>query len=141
VTLSETLAALNAVFNSTAAILMVSGVLAIKAGYIERHRKLMLSAVGASVLFLISYLTRYSISGDTHFTGEGALRTFYFFILISHIILAIVVVPLVLRTLYLGLKRRFDKHPRIARITMPIWLYVSVTGVMVYVMLYHFPGR
>lgn len=140
-TLPESLAALNACFNATAGALMVSGVFAIKAGRIERHRKLMLAAFGASCLFLISYLTRYGIAGDTQFQGQGWLRPLYFTILISHIVLAVVVVPLVLRTLYLGLKERFDQHPRIARWTLPIWLYVSVTGVVVYVMLYHVPGR
>lgn len=137
----ETLAALNACFNATAGALMVSGVVAIKAGRIERHRKLMLSAFAASCLFLISYLTRYGIAGDTPFQGEGWLRPVYFTILISHVVLAIVVVPLVLRTLYLGLKGRFGRHKPLARWTFPIWLYVSVTGVAVYVMLYHFPGR
>jgi putative membrane protein len=140
-TLPETLALLNACLNGTAAVLMVSGVMSIKAGHIERHRKLMLSAFAASCVFLVSYLTRMAIAGDTPYTGQGWDRYLYFAILISHVVLAIVVVPLVLRTLWLGLKERFDKHPKIARVAMPLWLYVSVTGVVVYVMLYHVPGR
>jgi putative membrane protein len=94
----------------------------------------------SSCLFLTSYLTRFALSGDTRFEGEGAIRYVYFAILISHVSLAIVIVPLVLRTLYLAVKKRFEQHRRIARWTLPLWTYVSITGVVVYLMLYHWPS-
>ena len=96
----------------------------------------MQSAFVVSVLFLISYLTYHAIHGATRFPGIGAARHLYLFILVSHTILAVVIVPLVLRTLYLGRRRRDEAHRRIARWTFPLWLYVSVTGVIVYWMLY-----
>ena len=104
---------------------------------IERHRRLMLTAAAASALFLISYLTYHAQVGSVPFPGRGGIRVFYFAVLLSHTVLAVVNLPLVLRTLFLGLKRRDDKHRRLARWAFPIWLYVSVTGVIVYVMLYH----
>src|SRR6185295_4667990 len=103
---------------------------------IDRHRRLMITAAAISAVFLASYLTYHARVGSVRFTGQGPVRTVYFAILISHTILAMTVLPLVLRTLYLGLRRRDDRHRRIARWTFPIWLYVSVTGVVVYVMLY-----
>ena len=96
----------------------------------------MLAAASTSAVFLVSYLTYHARVGSVRFTGQGPVRTVYFAILISHTILAIAVLPLVLRTLYLGLRRRDGQHRRIARWTFPVWLYVSVTGVVVYVMLY-----
>jgi len=104
---------------------------------IERHRRLMLAAFTISILFLASYLTYHANVGSVRFPGQGAVRVVYFAILISHTILAASVPPLAGFTLYLGLKRRDDRHRRIARWTYPIWLYVSITGVVVYVMLYH----
>ena len=102
---------------------------------------LMLSACASSVLFLISYLVYHNNSGMTKFLGEGWSRTAYFFILFTHIPLAAIVVPLAAVTLLLGLTGRFDRHRRIARVTFPVWLYVSVTGVLVYFFLYHwFPS-
>jgi len=96
----------------------------------------MLSAASVSAVFLVCYLAYHARVGSVRFTGQGPVRTLYFAILISHTILAAAIVPLVLRTLYLGLKRRDDSHRRIARWTFPLWLYVSVTGVLVYFMLY-----
>ena len=96
----------------------------------------MVSAAATSALFLASYVTYHAKVGATRFPGQGPIRILYFAILISHTILAVAVLPLALRTLYLGLTRRFDRHRRIARWTYPIWLYVSVTGVVVYLMLY-----
>lgn len=139
-TLPETLALLNACLNGTAAILMVTAYVHIRGGRVEMHRRFMIGAISVSALFLVSYLTRYGIAGDTPFRGEGILRPIYFAILISHVLLAMGVVPLVLRTVYLAAKKRFREHRRIARITFPIWVYVSVTGVIVYLMLYQLPG-
>lgn len=131
------LATLNATLNTTAFILMGLGWLAIKRGERERHKKLMISAFVASCVFLASYLTRIALYGDTRFQGEGAIRILYFAILIPHILLAMAVAPMVIVTLNHGLKERFDSHRRIAKVTFPIWAYVSVTGVIVYAMLYH----
>lgn len=140
-TLADLLPSLNATLNATSAVLLVLGFRAIRAGRRERHRALMLAAVASSVLFLASYLTRIALTGTHRFPGEGALRAAYLAILASHTLLAALAGPLVLRTLFLALKERFPDHRRIARWTLPVWLYVSVTGVVVYVMLYHLaPG-
>lgn len=136
--IAEVLAPVNAGLNGLAAILLCAGFFAIRRGRRELHRKLMIGAFSASVLFLISYLTRYGLTGTTRFAGTGAARAVYLSVLFSHMALAIVVVPLALRTLWLSaFKQDFARHRRIARITFPIWMYVSVTGVAVYVMLYH----
>ena len=103
---------------------------------ITAHKNCMLAAFGVSVLFLVSYVIYHYHAGSKPFTKQGWIRPVYFTILISHIILAFVIVPLALRTLYLALRGRFEKHRRIAKITFPIWLYVSVTGVIIYLMLY-----
>jgi uncharacterized membrane protein YozB (DUF420 family) len=130
------LPALNACLNATSALFLLLGYRAIRRLDIERHRRLMIAAAITSALFLVSYLTYHARVGSVRFTGQGPVRAVYFAILISHTILAAAVPPLALRTLYLGLRRRDDKHRRIARWTFPVWLYVSVTGVVVYVMLY-----
>ena len=132
----SSLPALNATLNATSAVLLLLGWRAVKRKEIERHRRLMISAAIVSAAFLVSYLAFHARVGSVHFTASGAPRTIYFAILISHTILAAAIVPLVLRTLWLGLKRRDDRHRRIARWTFPIWLYVSVTGVIIYLMLY-----
>ena len=126
----------NATLNATSAVLLVLAYRAIRRLEIERHRKLMLSAAAVSTVFLVCYLTYHARVGSVRFTGQGPVRTLYFAILISHTILAAAIVPLVLRTLYLGLKRRDDRHRKIARWTFPLWLYVSITGVVIYLMLY-----
>jgi uncharacterized membrane protein YozB (DUF420 family) len=128
---------LNAILNSIAAVLIVTGYLLIRARRIEAHRKAMLAAFTTSTLFLISYLVYHAQVGSVHFQGTGAIRTVYFTILLTHTLLAVVVAPMVIVTLFRGLKGRFEKHRKLARITLPIWLYVSVTGVIVYAMLYH----
>lgn len=142
-TLPETLALLNGCFNATAAVLLAVGYYQIRRRprRWREHRALMLSAFVVSCLFLISYVTRFAMTGDVAFRGQGVVRPIYFTILISHVGLALVVVPLVLRTLFLALRKRFKEHHRIARIAFPVWMYVSVTGVIVYLMLYQwFPG-
>lgn len=128
---------LNAILNSIAAALIVTGYCLIRARRIEAHRKVMLAAFTTSTLFLISYLVYHAQVGSVHFRGTGAIRTVYFTILITHTILAAVVAPMVIVTLFRGLKGRYEKHRKLARITLPVWLYVSVTGVIVYAMLYH----
>lgn len=130
------LACLNACLNASAALCLLAGFVSIKTGHRLRHRNFMLSAFAISVVFLISYLTRNLLYGDTPFQGQGVIRAIYFTILISHIALAIATVPLVLRTLFLAQQNRFVAHKRIAKVTFPIWLYVSITGVVVYLMLY-----
>jgi uncharacterized membrane protein YozB (DUF420 family) len=132
----EHLPALNAALNATSATLLVVGYLFIRRRKVAEHRLCMLSAFLASSLFLISYLTLRYYAGMTQFTGQGWIRPVYFTILTSHTILAAVIVPLALVTLFRGLKGRFDRHMRIARWTLPLWLYVSVTGVLVYWILY-----
>ncbi len=135
---------LNASLNAFAGVFMIAGFYFIRRKEIARHRFCMLSASIVSVLFLISYLSHHAMRsyyygiGPTRFTGEGLIRPVYFTILTSHTILAAAVSPFVLRTLYLGLKGRFEKHKKIARLVFPVWLYVSVTGVIVYLILYQF---
>lgn len=130
------LPALNAFLNSASAILLLTGYILIRRRAITAHKIAMLAAFLTSMAFLTSYLIYHYHHHSTPFWGKGTLRLIYFVILISHTILAIVNLPLVLRTLFLGLSGKFDKHMKIARITFPIWLYVSVTGVVVYWMLY-----
>ena len=127
---------LNAVLNFTAAVLLAAGFYFIKQRRIEAHKRCMVGALIVSAAFLTSYVIYHSYAGSVPFTGQGWIRPVYFFILITHVILAIVIVPMVLRTAYLGLGARFDKHVPIARKTFPLWMYVSVTGVIVYLMLY-----
>lgn len=126
----------NAALNATAALLLVAGFLLIRVRRIEAHRRVMLAAFGCSVLFLISYLVYHFEVGSVKFAGTGAARTVYLAILLSHTVLAAAVPVLAVVTLSRALARRFDQHRRIARWTLPIWLYVSVTGVVVYWMLY-----
>ena len=139
-TLAELLPPVNASLNATAATCLLGGYLAIRAGKRELHRRLMLGAFAASCVFLVSYLTRYALSGTTRFPVEGGWRVAYLAILGTHSVLAAALVPMVLRTLFLSLRTRFPEHRRLARFTFPIWVYVSITGVVVYVMLYHLPG-
>jgi putative membrane protein len=127
----------DAALNSTSATLLILGYVFIRRGNVPAHKTCMISAVATSALFLICYLVYHYFHGTTRFAGSGALRAVYLAILGSHTILAAVIVPLVGLTLYHALRKRFDLHRRIARWTLPIWLYVSVTGVVVYWMLYH----
>ncbi len=133
---------LNAFLNGSSAILLMSGYLAIRRGRVKLHRNFQISAFATSILFLVSYLTYHFYHGSTRFPGQGIVRWLYFTILITHTILAIVVVPLVLITLSRAARGDFERHRKIARWTLPIWLYVSVTGVVVYLMLYQlYPVR
>lgn len=127
---------INAFLNSTSAALLVAGWWFIRRRNIPAHRFCTTAALGVSVLFLIGYLTHHALHGSTRFPGSGWIRPFYFTLLISHTVLAVAIVPLVLRTFYLGWKRRDDSHRALARWTLPLWLYVSITGVVVYWMLY-----
>ena len=130
------LPAVNATLNATCAVLLVIGWILIKRGRIRQHRAVMIAAVCVSALFLVSYLVYHAQVGSVRFTRTGLIRTFYFSVLLTHTILAAAIVPMVLVTLSRGLSGRYDPHRKIARWTMPIWLYVSITGVVVYVMLY-----
>jgi uncharacterized membrane protein YozB (DUF420 family) len=130
------LPAVNATLNAIAAILLLIGYVLIRNGRQEQHRNVMIGAFAVSVLFLICYVIYHWNVGSRPFTGQGPIRSVYFFILITHIVLAAATPPLAIITLVRGLRSRFDRHRRIARWTLPIWLYVSVTGVIVYWMLY-----
>ena len=134
--------AINATLNALSAIWLSLGYIFIRQKKISAHRFCMIAALMTSALFFISYLTYHSYlyyhyhAGSKHFSGQGVIRTVYFTILTTHTILAVVIVPMALITLSRALKKRFDKHKRIARWTLPMWFYVSVTGVIIYFMLY-----
>jgi putative membrane protein len=129
--------AINAMLNGSSAVFLTAGYVAIRRKQVELHRMCMVSAFSTSSLFLASYLARFAMSGAHVYPGHGWDRTLYLAILFSHMLLAVAVVPMTLRSLYLAWKRRFEAHRRLARWTWPIWMYVSVTGVVVYLMLYH----
>jgi uncharacterized membrane protein YozB (DUF420 family) len=128
--------ALNAALNATSAVLLTIGWTLIRRGRVAQHRKFMIAAFCTSVAFLVSYLAYHARVGSVPFTKQGPIRAVYFTILLTHTVLAAVIVPLVLMSLRRGLKRQDARHRAIARWTMPLWLYVSVTGVVVYLMLY-----
>lgn len=127
----------NATLNTISATLLSIGYVCIRSRKPVAHRNCMIAAFAVSALFLTSYLIYHYHEGSTPFGGEGWIRSVYFAVLIPHIVLAALILPLALGTLYFALRKRFNKHRRIARWTLPIWLYVSVTGVIVYWMLYH----
>jgi putative membrane protein len=127
--------AVNAALNALAATLLVTGFIAIRRGERRVHQYCMLAAFAASALFLVGYLGYHWVHGDTRFPGTGTIRTVYLVILASHVLLSIAVVPLALRSVFLGAQGRLERHKRIARVTLPIWLYVSVTGVVIFFML------
>lgn len=130
------LPALNATLNGISAIFLVSGYLCIRRGRPDLHKRCMLGALTASALFLISYVIYHANAGSRPFEGVGGVRVLYFAILITHVVLAAAILPLALITASRGLRAQFVRHVRIARWTLPIWLYVSVTGVVIYLMLY-----
>ncbi len=134
------LATVNASLNAIAAVFLAAGFYFIRRRQVSAHRFCMLAAFGVSVVFLICYIAYHYQVGDVRFAGRGTVRPAYFTILISHIILAGLTVPLAIFTLARALRARFDAHKKIARWTWPIWMYVSVTGVIVYLMVYHFYG-
>lgn len=130
------LPALNAALNATATIFLTAGYVMIRQGRRALHKKCMLTALAASALFLASYLVYHYHVGSRPFPGRGVIRGIYFAVLISHVVLAATILPLALATTVRGLRAQYDRHVRIARWTLPLWLYVSVTGVVIYVMLY-----
>jgi len=130
------LPAVNATLNAISGILLCAGYLLIRARRIEQHRRCMIAAFTASALFLVSYVVYHAQVGSVRFTRQGLVRPLYFTILVTHVTLAAAVLPLAILTLSRGLQARYPKHRAIARWTLPIWLYVSVTGVLVYVLLY-----
>lgn len=128
-------AQINAVINSMVSFLLLVGLLAVKRGNYQLHKKVMLSAMVLSLLFLVSYICHHLFSESTSFGGEGAVKSIYYFILITHIILAAVILPFILYTSYRALVAEWPAHRKLAKITWPIWFYVSVTGVVVYLMI------
>lgn len=132
----QDLPALNAVLNGTAAVLLVTAYVLIRKGRREAHKRVMITAFSVSTLFLISYLTYHALAGVVYYPGTGWIRRVYLTILTTHTALAVTVPVLAIITLRRGLKGWFERHRKIARWTLPIWLYVSVTGVVVYLMLY-----
>ena len=130
------LPAVNATLNGISAVLLVIGYVLIRQRRIQQHRWVMIGAFAVSTMFLIGYVIYHWNVGSKPFTAQGPVRTVYFFVLITHVVLAAFVPPMALVTLIRGLRARYDRHARLARWTLPIWLYVSVTGVIVYVMLY-----
>ncbi len=133
---------LNAALNASSFVLLSSGYVFIRRKNVKAHRNCQLAALTTSVIFLISYLTYHAHHGVTKFAGQGIARPIYFTILYTHTFLAAVIVPLVIITVRRAKREDFQRHKRIARVTLPMWLYVSITGVVVYVMLYHlYPAR
>ena len=130
----------NATLNATAAILLACGYVMIRRGRIQAHRRFMLAAFSTSALFLVSYVVYHANVGSRPFQGQGPIRVVYYAILITHVVLAAAILPMALITLTHALRERFERHVPIARWTLPIWLYVSVTGVIVYLMLYQCHG-
>ncbi|MGE3315398.1 MAG: DUF420 domain-containing protein [Planctomycetaceae bacterium] len=139
----QSLPSINAGLNGLATILLLAGYVCIRRGKVEAHKRIMLSAFATSIVFLVCYLTyhgalqHYTGAGHRSFPGTGALKTLYLVILLTHVVLAAAVPVLALITIYRGLKGDWPRHRRIAKVTFPIWLYVSVTGVIIYWMLYH----
>ena len=129
------LPALNALLNGLSAIALVIGFFCIRARHVRAHRAAMFTAFVFSSMFLVSYITNHALHGDMKFHGLGAVKDFYIALLVSHILLSVIVLPMVLVTFFLSLTGRFPKHRQLARLTFPVWLYVSVTGVIVYAML------
>jgi len=130
--------ALNACLNATSAVFLMAGFLAIKRRQIPLHRSCMIAAVSASALFLISYLARYASTGSHPYPGHGWDKTVYLVILFSHMLLAVVILPMIIRALFLARRERFVEHRRTARVLWPMWIYVCLTGIAVYFILYHF---
>ena len=136
----DLLAAINASLNATSAAALATGFVFIKRKAIDQHRRAMLTAVGASALFLVFYVARVLLTGTHEFAGVGAAKILYLSILFSHMALAVLVLPFVLRLIWLARKERFAEHRRLARFVFPVWSYVSVTGLLVYILLYQVYG-
>ena len=129
------LPALNAILNALSSVFLILAYRAVRRRQFVKHMRLIFSAVATSALFFASYVTYHYYHGDTHFLGTGPIRPIYFFILISHITLSAIAVPLILTSLYLALSGKLATHRKVSRVTLPVWLYVSVTGPLIYVML------
>lgn len=125
-------ARINAIINSTVSVLLVAALVAVKRKSYEWHKRLMMTAMILSIFFLVSYIAHHLLAGDTKFGGEGTIRYIYFFILITHIFLAAIILPFILFTAYRAMIAEYPQHKKLARITWPIWFYVAVTGVVVY---------
>lgn len=125
----------NAVINSVVAVLLVAALVVVKKGNYELHKKIMLFAMVLSILFLVSYICHHLFAGDTKFGGTGGLKTFYYIILLTHIPLAGIILPFILFTAYRGLVGEYSRHKKIARITWPLWLYVAITGPVIYLLI------
>jgi len=138
--IGDTLAAVNASLNATSAAALLVGWISIRRKNVHAHRAAMVTALSASALFLVFYVTRVALTGTHEFAGEGWARTAYFGILLTHMVLAVVILPFVLRLVYLVRRRRFRDHARLARWVFPVWAYVSATGLIVYLMLYRIYG-
>lgn len=138
--LGDSLAVVNASLNATSAVALGTGFVLIKRKIVPGHRRAMLTAVWASAIFLVFYLTRVALTGTHTFAGQGVARVVYLSVLFSHMVLAVLVLPFVLRLLWLVRKQRFDDHKRLARRVFPVWAYVSVTGLLVYILLYQVYG-
>jgi len=128
-------AAINAVINSAIAVLLLAALVAVKSRKFRLHKNLMMTALLLSILFLLSYITHHLLSGSTRFGGEGAIKILYYFILITHVFLAAIILPFILFTAYRGLTGEYEKHKKLAKITWPLWFYVAVTGPVVYLMI------
>lgn len=128
-------ATINAFLNSTVSVLLIYGLVLVKQKKFEQHRNVMMAAFACSSLFLVSYILHHLLTPDTHFGGQGVIKYFYFPLLITHIFLAATILPFILLTTYRGLTSDFQNHRKIAKITYPIWLYVSVSGVIVYLLI------
>jgi len=136
----DALAVVNASLNAASAVALGTGYVLIRSRNIDAHRRAMLTAVGASALFLLFYLTRVAITGTHEFAGEGVARVVYLTVLFTHMVLAVLIVPFILRLLYLVRHERFMEHARLAKRVFPVWAYVSVTGLVVYLLLYQVYG-
>ena len=136
----DLLALVNASLNATSALALVTGFVFIRRRVVDAHRRAMLTAVGASALFLVFYVARVLLTGTHEFAGEGAARIAYLTILFTHMVLAVLVLPFILRLLWLARAERFEEHRRLARFVFPVWAYVSVTGLVVYILLYQVYG-
>ena|SRR5688572_4792199 len=128
-------AKINAIINSAVSLLLIWGLVTVKRRQYATHRKIMIAAIILSCVFLISYICHHLFTGDTKFGGVGGIRYFYFIILITHIVLAAVILPFILYTAYRGLTAEWLRHRKLAKVTWPVWLYVSVSGVLVYLMI------
>lgn len=132
---SHVFAFINAIINSIVSVLLVAALISVKNKNYLLHKKIMLAAMALSVLFLVSYIAHHLFNGDTKFGGEGTIKSVYYFILLTHIPLAAIILPFILFTAYRGLISEFGTHKKMARYTFPLWLYVSITGVLVYVLI------